>query len=306
MIWRLAGLMAALGLMASTGCIRAYATGAMADAMAGGAGVYAEDDDPELVWAAVPFGLKTMESLLKEQPGHAGLLESLAAGFTQYAYGALLLEAERWEEDDYQRAMVLRRRALKLLGRAQGYALRGLRARHDDFPLKLGPDVIAALPRTEAEDVGLLYWLSASLGLAITHQKDDPKKIAELPIVGATAERAASLRPGYQDGAIFDVLMTYEATAPYGSMERAKAHFAAAEQWAAGKRLGPKVGFADTVCVRTQDLECFRHSLGAVLEQDPNAHPAHRLANILMQRRARWLLARVEDRFVGADGEEEE
>ena len=38
------------------------------DALAGTGSTFASDDDPELVGEAVPFGLKTMESLLAESP----------------------------------------------------------------------------------------------------------------------------------------------------------------------------------------------------------------------------------------------
>jgi len=46
----------------------------------------ASDDDPELVEAAIPFGLKTYESLLAESPKHTGLLLAAAQGFTEYSY----------------------------------------------------------------------------------------------------------------------------------------------------------------------------------------------------------------------------
>ena len=53
-----------------------------------GGSSYARDDDPELVWEAVPFGLKTVEGLLEEAPRHKGLLFAAASGFVQYGYGA--------------------------------------------------------------------------------------------------------------------------------------------------------------------------------------------------------------------------
>ena len=71
------------------------ATNAVADAMADNGAVYAADDDMELVGAAVPFGLKTMEGLLAEVPEHRGLLLAAARGFTQYAYAYVALPAGR-------------------------------------------------------------------------------------------------------------------------------------------------------------------------------------------------------------------
>ena len=73
----------AVSVLLLTGCVRSLATGALADALSGTSSL-SSDDDPELVRDAAPFGLKTMESLLPEQPHHKGLLTALASGFTQY------------------------------------------------------------------------------------------------------------------------------------------------------------------------------------------------------------------------------
>lgn len=62
-----------------------------ANALSGGAGVYASDNDPQLVREAMPFGLKTYEGLLEVAPEHRELLLTTANGFTAYAY---LLEKE--------------------------------------------------------------------------------------------------------------------------------------------------------------------------------------------------------------------
>ena len=64
------------------------------DAVSQSGNSYATDDDPELVRDAVPFGLKTMEGLLAENPRHEGLLRALVAGFTQYGYAFVQSDAE--------------------------------------------------------------------------------------------------------------------------------------------------------------------------------------------------------------------
>ena len=71
-------------LAVSTGCTRLVAS-SMGDALAEDSLVYAGDDDVELVGAAIPFGLKTIETLLVQVPQHRGLLTAAARGFTQYA-----------------------------------------------------------------------------------------------------------------------------------------------------------------------------------------------------------------------------
>src|SRR5215831_1953559 len=66
------------GLML-TGCsMKQMAVDMVADSVAEGGGTYASDDDPELIREALPFGLKTYESLLAESPEHMGLLLATA------------------------------------------------------------------------------------------------------------------------------------------------------------------------------------------------------------------------------------
>lgn len=54
--------------------------------MAGGGDVYASEEDPELLMAALPFGLKTMEGLITSSPGNTNLRLAAGRGFAAYAY----------------------------------------------------------------------------------------------------------------------------------------------------------------------------------------------------------------------------
>ena len=79
-------LIAVFAVGAASGCsIQRFAVNKVGDALAGGGGTYAADDDPELVRAAIPFSLKLIESLLESSPRHEGLLLTAASGFTQYS-----------------------------------------------------------------------------------------------------------------------------------------------------------------------------------------------------------------------------
>jgi predicted anti-sigma-YlaC factor YlaD len=50
--------------------------------------------------------------------------------------------------------------------------------------------------------------------------------------------------------------------------------------------------------VGRQDRKEFTGLLDAALAVDPDAAPQYRLANIVAQRRARWLLARIDSLFL--------
>jgi predicted anti-sigma-YlaC factor YlaD len=51
------------------------------------------------------------------------------------------------------------------------------------------------------------------------------------------------------------------------------------------------------VAVSQQDRAEFESLLNRALTIDPDARPEWRLANLIMQRRARWLLSRVDQLF---------
>jgi predicted anti-sigma-YlaC factor YlaD len=84
-----------------------------------------------------------------------------------------------------------------------------------------------------------------------------------------------------------------------GSAAKAQEHFAAAVALSGGRRAAPLVALAETVAVQRQDREEFERLLDAALAVDLERGPEWRLANIIAQRRARWLKGRTEDLFVG-------
>ena len=293
--------LAALALLSAGGC-RATATRAVANAVSSGeTSVYAQDDDPDLVRAAVPFGLKTMEGLLAEHPEHEGLLTALASGFTQYGYAFVQADAEEAEMNGKSvPARVLRERAKRLFLRARDYGLRGLEARHQGLSGRLGAarDLEPALAQLNKDDLPLVYWTAASWALAIGAGKEDMALVAELPVPGALMKRALGIDETWNEGAIHEFLVTWEAAqgGPDG-LPRAKEHFDRAIALSKGKKLGLLVSYAEAVSVARQDRAEFTRLLQQVVRADAESDRAHRLANVLAQRRAKLLLAHAEDLF---------
>ena len=291
-------------LPALTGCktvVLSYA----ADAAAGTGDNYASDDDPELVRDAVPFGLKTMEGVLEGKPRHVGLLTSLASGFTQYGYAFVQADADLADLDGkLDRARAGRERARKLYLRARGYGLRGLDVRHEKLAARLaaGPaDARAALEQAEKADVPLLYWTASSWTLAIAAGKGDMGLVSELPVPIAMMDRALQLDEGWSEGAIHEFFVVYDATrtaAEGGGPDRAKAHLDRALALSMNKKLGPRVSWAEGVLVQRQDRDEFVRVLEEVVRADAGEVPRYRLANLIAQRRAKALLAHVDDLFL--------
>jgi predicted anti-sigma-YlaC factor YlaD len=298
-------LMAVLGLaLMGPGCsIKRLAVNQIGNALAGGGSTFASDDDPELVKAAAPFSLKLMETLLAENPRHEGLLLASASGFTQYAYAFVQQDAEEMEEKDFVAAEEMKMRARRLYLRARNYGLRGLELRHRGFEKALRADPKQAVTAATTKDVPLLYWTAVSWAAAISLSKDNPDLIAELPIVEAMIDRALVLDERFGDGAIHSFLISYEMSRPGGTGDpaaRSKQHFDRAMELSKGQLAGPLVSFAEAVSVQKQDSKGFESLLNRAIAIDPDAKPDWRLMNLVTQRRAKWLLTRTDQLFLGA------
>jgi len=282
-------------LMLAGGCTRII-TRAAGSALVADGTLFAAEDDPELVRQALPFGLKTLEGLLAKAPADDRLLLAAASGFAQYAYAFVQQEAEflAGKDPDAGRAGLARARRLYL--RARDYGLRGLEARHPGFSAALAADPKAALARARREDVPLLYWTLAAWGGWVAQSKDDMQAVGQLPRVEALLERALALDEGWDGGSLHEFAVTYHGAR--GDHARARSHFDRALALGSGLRQGPRVAFAETVCVATQDRRAFDRLLDQALAFDADRLPAHRLANLLAQSRARWLKARAEDLFL--------
>lgn len=290
-------------LVLLTGCtsVKKMAVNQLADALASGGSTFASDDDPELVRQAVPFSLKLMESLLEENPRHPKLLLATCSGFVQYTYAFVQEDADELEATDYAAATQLRTRAQKLYRRAREYGLRGLDATHPGFRTRLAADPRSAVRQATRADVPLLYWTAASWGSYISASKDDPSAIGEMTQVEALVDRAVELDEAWGDGSLHGLLITLELTrsgVEGKPTERSRTHFQRAVELSHGAQAGPYVTYAETVCVETRDAAAFERVLQQALAIDVNLHPQFRLANLMMQRRARWLLSHKDDLFL--------
>lgn len=291
-----------LALVAASACsLRTLAVNQLGAALAQGSAGWASDDDLELVGDATPFALKTMESLLASSPDNRDLLLAAAAGFTQYSYVYVACEADYTEGRDLAAAGVMRERAKRLYRRAIGYGMRGLSIGQGDFAVRLRRDAAATLRSRNTDDVPLLYWTAAAWGALISLAKDNGEVAGDLPLVEAMMLRARDLDPTFGDGAIWDFFITLEGGKPAaagGSVERARQAFDRAVAVSEGRRAAPYVNLAEGVSVATQDRAQFEVLLGQALAVDADAVPEQRLANLVAQKRARWLLARIDELFI--------
>jgi predicted anti-sigma-YlaC factor YlaD len=289
-------------VLALPGCsLQKLAVDGLGKALAESSSVYATDDDPDLVGAALPFGLKTIEGLLAQSPHNQGLLLAATSGFTQYSYAFVQTEADFIEDTDLIRAVYLRGRALRLFNRARGYGIRGLEEVQPGFADLLRSDPQKALAKFGKKDVALLYWTAVAWGAAISLDKTNPALSADLPGVEALIRRALELNAEFGAGVLYDFMIVYEGGRPSaggGSVDRARESLTQAVRLSGGRRAAPLVSFAETVDVAIQDRAEFEKLLAQALAINIDDAPDQRLSNVIAQRRARWLLGRMDRLFL--------
>lgn len=297
-------LTAAIAATWTSGCsLKTVAVKTVANTLAESGTTFTRDDDPELVRAAVPFALKTYESLLDTVPTHKPLLLATCSGFTQYAFAFVQTDAEALEVEDYEAFWQMRQRALKLYLRGRDYCLRALALTHRDAEKSLRRDSARALARTTKDDVPLLYWTAASWGAAIGVGLDQPDLIGDVPVVRALLTRALALQEDYAAGALHEAMIALEALPAEmgGAPARARAHFARAVELSKGLNPGPYISLATGVSVAVHDRAEFEQLIDQALAIDPEADPLNRLRILLAQRRARILRSRVDRLFIASN-----
>lgn len=292
-------LTVALLFFCSACSVKKLAVNSLANALTeGSAGVYATDDDPQLVGQALPFALKTIEILLQSAPEHKGLLLAAASGFVQYAHAYVLRPANSLEFTDVAAARKEKKRAKRLFLRAYQYGLRALEVSHRGITEILQEDAQKAVSGTTEEDVPALYWTGAALGSAVSVAKNDMALVGDLPIVEALMQRALHLDEAWGNGAIHEFFIIFYAGKPEaGSDAKAEAHFQRAMQLNEGKSISPLVTFAESVAVQKQDRRRFHSLVSRALEFDADQFPENRLANLLAQKKAGELLTNIDQYF---------
>jgi len=298
-IGRLGAMALTLVLVTACGAINRMAVNVVGNSLSAGGTVFASDPDPDLVREAVPFGLKTYESLLAVSPKHEGLLLAAASGFASYAY---LLEQEALLADgDIATVRQQRERASRLYLRGRDYALRGLALRDESFVAHLRGDPEAALAKLGSEQVPFLYWAGVTWAAALGADKSSPLLLAELPIAAALVHRVLELDPEFDAGAAHEFLVSYEASRPGGDLDAARLHYTQALALQRGNKASLHLALAEGVCVNEQNVAEFRTLAARAMAVDLDAEPEWRVVNALAQRRAAWLVEHLDEFFIDTE-----
>lgn len=270
------------------------------------------DDDPDLVGDALPFALKLYETILTEVNDNPGLCLTTGSGFVMYANAWVQGPADMLTDSEIDRKKAASVRARKLYLRGRDYVLKGIDLRHPGFRTSLDADTLStSLAAMTIDDVPFLYWAGAGWMAAYATDPFDVELGIGVKKAAAMMERALALNESWGEGSIHEFFISYYGSLPRsmgGSDEKARLHFAKAVEFSKGLKASPYVALASAVSVSTQNMKEFTDLLEKALAIDVNIELANRLANILAQRKARWLMDHRDDRILSdkKEGEEEE
>ena len=261
--------------------------------------VYLSEEDPELVRAALPFLLKTIESIIDADPEHGDALEFANTGFLLYATAFLQHDAALAEWEDYELARDLNNRALRMYLRARDFGIRAVELEHPGISARLVREPSTAVTAFEANDVEALYYLGGAWMLGISLGLDQPSLVADLPTARALLDRAIELDEDYNRGSLHAAFITLESVgeALGGSYVKAREHFERAVELSEGLDAGPYVAMALGVSVAEENRQEFVDLLEIAVAIDIEEEPSNRLLNTLAQQQARLLLRHTDDLF---------
>ena len=252
------------------------------------------EDDIYLARDASAFYLKLSESVLRETPGNLKLAESVAAGFTQYAYAFVSFEADKIQSKDAKAAQQMKERAARLYARAHRHAMLALETSTPGFTKALTQAEPGATLRLTDAQVGVAYWAAAAWGGMISLSKDDPDTVADLPLAMKLAKLAWETKPDHGRGSLSSLMGTFEASSPGGSLALAEKYFDQAIAQGEGQSAGPWVAKAESIAMAKNDPKSFERWLKEAIR----ISDAHRnLENEVMRSRAEWLLDMIDDLF---------
>lgn len=278
-------------------------------------GVFLREEDPLLAAETFPMLIKVSEALLAGDPANESYAVTTASLYVMYGAAFVQADAEFLPDSRYAerqeavaRAKALHERALRVLlplldKKAPGLVALLLKgeAPGPEGPAPLAPEAAKLLARLGPKDLGLLYWTSAAYLSRYALDALDLEGGKALLVAPQLLARAEAVQPGWNRGAVQEILVAFYAALPDyfgGGLDRAEAAFDKALSYSKGSSASLFVSKALSICVPRDDYPGFKENLELALAVDPAANPDGRLATELAKRRARKILATVQNYFI--------
>lgn len=263
------------------------------------------EDDVQLVSEVFPTVLKTYEMLHLSNPKHRGLTLMTGSLYIMYANAFVQTPADYIPETQYEKKNAEYLRAKKFYLRGADYVLSSLSGAYPHFEA-LMKDYSeeqggVLLQKCTAADAESLYWAGSGILGAFALDPMDTDVLARVPGAAAMLERAAALDPGFNEGAVWEVLAAFYAAAPEpmgGGMEKAEEAYQNALTLSKGVRPSVYVLYAQSFCIPAQDSAGFDAALKRALEINPETQPENKLTIAISQTKARRLQTTKGDYFL--------
>ncbi len=243
---------------------------------------WAARDDAEQVRAAIA----AWEQATELQPNDADTWVKLSHGYYFLADGHLRFTDEAAMGETYQHGIQAAERALRAL--SPEFARR----------MAAGEHVEDAVGELQANAVPALYWRATNLGkwaqregfATVLSFKDEIRAVMTHCMEGDRYYFFAG--PNRYFGAFFAIAPAYAG----GDLERSRAHFEESNR-RFPNYFGTRVLYAENYAVKAQNRQLFQEQLQLVIDGDPESMPEVAPENRIEQRKARELIARIDELF---------
>jgi hypothetical protein len=250
--------------------------------MQNGMPAYLEDGDVQTGRETLLPAVKLAEAMLKNDPGNAAILQTLAQGNCGYAFMFV-------EDEDQQRASSLYMRGVEFS--KQLLAGRGL------LDLDGNADVSKVRGR---DDVPAVFWNAFCRAGYVQLNLDKPDAIADINKIDALLDAVIKTDPGYYYNGAHTLKGALYALRPPmmgGNPKLARSEFELAVSGDGANFLPNKLMYAKAYAVHAQEPELFDKLLGEIDSASEDALPAQRLANNVAKLKAKKLMEKKNDLF---------
>lgn len=298
-------ILAVIALLSSCS-VKKMAVNSMAKNMSGdAAAVFMEDNDPALVGEAFPVILKMMDMLAATAPDNSNIRSTAGSMYVMYANVWLQGKGAMLPYEEWETQKQLYGRAKKHYRRGYDYIMDSLELKHKGFKAAFASsDYDTAFSGFKKEDAADLYWGGAAVLAGVSVDVLDPNFAADRDGAIKMLFKALDLDPDFGNGMLDEIMMQYYASMPEGmggSMEKALYHYKHGVELSGDRLVSIHVSYASTICTKKQSQEGydeFTAVLESVLERDVESVKENRLANIISQQKAAWLLENRDDYFL--------
>ena len=302
---KLLTILAVIALLSSCS-VKKMAVNSMAKNMSGdAASVFMEDNDPVLVGEAFPVILKMMDMLAATAPDNSNIRSTAGSMYVMYASVWLQGKGAMLPYEEWETQKQLYDRAKKHYRRGYDYIMEALELKHKGFKAAFdSADYENAFAGFKKEDAADLYWGGAAVLAGVSTDVLDPDFAADRDGAVKMLFKALELDPDFGNGMLDDIMMQYYASMPEGmggSMEKALYHYKHGVELSGDNLVSIHVSYATAICTKKQSQEGydeFTAVLEEVLEKDVESVKENRLANIISQQKAAWLLENRDDYFL--------